>query len=172
MFKKFLKIFYPKIYVDSIYDVPYKKFIKRGIKALVFDIDNTLIAFDMPEPDDNLIEFIAKLKEMGFAICLLSNNNETRVEIFNRKLQLPAISKARKPGLSGLKKAMALTGAKNSQTALIGDQVFTDVWCGNRLSVTTVLVKPVVNRDEWTIRLKRSLEVIVIKMYLKGRQKR
>ena len=167
-----LNRFYPKIYVDSIYDVPYKRLIQRNIEGLIFDIDNTLAPFDIDEPNDKLVKFIAKLKSMGFKICLVSNNKECRVQVFNKKLSLPVVAKAGKPKLSGIRKAIDMIGTECEKTALIGDQVFTDMWCGNRLSMTTVLVKPIANRDEFTVKLKRGLEKIVIRIYLKGRQKR
>ena len=160
---------FPKVYVDSVYHIPYKQLLQQNIEGLVFDIDNTLAPFDIAEPDDRLTELILNLKAMGFTICLLSNNSAARVDLFNKKLGLPAVAKAGKPKLSGIQKAMGLIGTKCEKTALIGDQVFTDMWCGNRLSMLTILVKPIANRDEFTVKLKRGLEKIVIEMYVKGR---
>ncbi|MDR2904288.1 MAG: YqeG family HAD IIIA-type phosphatase [Clostridiales bacterium] len=162
MFKRF----YPKTYLENIYQIDFARLKKNGVAGLIFDIDNTIAPFDIPEPDDRITDFFVKLTGMGFKVCLLSNNNEGRVALFNKKLKLFAIHSAGKPKLSGINKALGLLGTTPDQTVLIGDQVFTDIWCGNRKGIYTVLVKPIAQRDEWTVRLKRGAEKIVVKAYL------
>ena len=76
---------YPDIYVKSIENLPLKEFKRRGIKAIVFDIDNTIAPYDVAEPEPWAIGVLDRLREEGFKICLLSNNNEKRIKIFNRK---------------------------------------------------------------------------------------
>ncbi len=163
MFKRF----FPDIYVDSIFHIQYEKLIKENKKGLVFDIDNTLVPFDIPHPTEKIIKLFEDLKEMGFKICLLSNNNHNRVIKFNENLKLPAVSKARKPTLRGINEAIRLLGLNPTQVVQIGDQVFTDVWCGNRLGLYTVLVRPVAERDEFTVKIKRGVEKFVINIYEK-----
>ena len=160
-----LKRFFPQVYVDSIYDIAYEELLKQNIKGLIFDIDNTLAPFDVPTPDDRLIKFIQDLQQKGFKICLLSNNKQHRVDTFN-SLKLPAVAKAGKPKLTGVKTALSMLGTDSNNTVIIGDQVFTDVWCGNRMHMYTILVKPIAIRDEFTVKLKRGLEKIVIKIYM------
>jgi uncharacterized protein len=166
-----LKKLYPNIYVNSIYEIDYLKLQKKGIKNLIFDIDNTLAPFDIKEPDEALITHIKDLKFKGFNICLVSNNNKTRVEGFNQKLQLHAVHKAGKPKKSGLDRAVNYLGVNHEYIALIGDQIFTDVYGGNRLGIYTILVKPIEKRDEFTVKLKRGVESLVIKKYLKSKNK-
>jgi len=162
-----LEFFYPDMYVRNINTVPYEKLLEKNIKGLIFDIDNTLVPFDIPQPTEEIISFFENLKEMGFKICLFSNNNQARVEFFNENLGLPAIFKARKPSSKGIKKALMLLGTTKENTAIIGDQIFTDVWCGNRQNMITILVKPVATRDEFTVKLKRGIERIVVKSYVR-----
>lgn len=161
-----LNIFYPKIYAKDITTIPYEKLLNKNISALIFDIDNTLVPFDIPEATDDIVEFFNNLKTMGFKVCLLSNNNKNRVELFNKKLGVPAVYKAKKPMFKGINMALKLLETKEENTAIIGDQVFTDIWCGNRKKMVTILVKPVANRDEFTVKLKRGIESLVIKSYL------
>ena len=40
--------FYPREYVDSAYDIPYEEFYGRGIRGVIFDIDNTLVPHGAP----------------------------------------------------------------------------------------------------------------------------
>lgn len=162
-----LNTFYPKIYTKDIKTIPYEKLLEKKIKGLIFDIDNTLVPFDIPHASDDIIEFFEELKVKGFKICLLSNNNKNRVELFNKKLNLPAIYAAKKPMSIGLDKALKLLGTTYSNTAIIGDQVFTDIWCGNKKNMLTILVRPVANRDEFTVKLKRGIERIIVKSYVR-----
>ncbi|NLP46586.1 MAG: YqeG family HAD IIIA-type phosphatase [Epulopiscium sp.] len=165
-----LKRFFPDLYVSSIYEIPYHQLKDTKIKGLIFDIDNTLVPFDVTVGDAKLVDHFQFLTDIGFQICLVSNNSKERVRVFNKNLGVHAIYKAKKPLAKSFKKAMKMMNTIPSQTAIIGDQVFTDVWGGNRIGITTILVQPVVNRDEWITRIKRGLEQKVINIYLKQKK--
>ena len=162
-----LERFYPKEYREDITVIDYDSLRQKGIIALVFDIDNTIAPFDVAEPDNGIIDFFAGLAGKGFKVCLLSNNKKERVLLFNQKLKLHAIHRAGKPWKRGLRRALTLLEAGPGQAAIIGDQIFTDVWCGNRMGIYTVLVQPIAQRDEWTVKLKRGLEKLVVDHYMK-----
>ena len=156
------------MFVKSAFAVDYERLRRRrGIKALIFDIDNTIAPFDVADPPEEASAFLAGLKALGFRICLLSNGGRRRVERFNRGMGLHAVHRAGKPGPLGLRKALRLLRAGPRETALIGDQVFTDVLCGNIWGLYTILVRPVSGRDEFSVRLKRGIEKQVIRMYKK-----
>ena len=38
-----MNIFYPDIYAKNIFEIDYEKLKNKGIKCLVFDLDNTLV---------------------------------------------------------------------------------------------------------------------------------
>jgi len=163
-----LKNLFPDQYLDSVYSIDYDALQNAGITNLLFDIDNTLSPFDIADPYPETIELFANLQRRGFKIGLLSNNHHARVEAFNAELQIPCVAKARKPGRLGLTRAMEQLGANSSNTALIGDQVFTDVWCAKRNGLLSILVRPLSERDEPLVKLKRTLEKFVIRMYLRS----
>lgn len=165
-----LKFLFPDLYCPSIYDINYEMLLALKKKALLFDLDNTLEPFDVSRPSRKVVEHLQYLKSKGFLICLISNNQESRVKKFNEELGLPFVYKAKKPGKAGVGKALKLLGAKKEQAVLVGDQIFTDVWCGNRCGLFTVLVEPVAERDEFSVALKRGLEKKVIKYYLRRRE--
>ncbi len=162
-----LKRFYPMYYYDSVRHIDYDQLYKEGKNALIFDLDNTLAPFDIKEPDEDIISFIQGLKDKGFKVCIVSNNKGNRVQIFNEKLGLPIVAKAGKPKLAGISRAMTLVDAKKEECVMIGDQMFTDVWVGNRLGIVSILVKPIADRDEFTVKLKRGAEKIVFRQYQK-----
>lgn len=166
-----LERFYPNTYVRDIYNINYEKLYISGKTHLLFDLDNTIAPFDITEPNDKTIQLFKGLVDRGFKICIISNNKRKRVELFNEKLKLVIYPEAGKPKLAGIKKAIKSIEGRKSTTVIIGDQMFTDMWVGNRLGIYCILVKPIANRDEFTVKLKRGLEKLVLQQYLKSRNK-
>lgn len=166
-----IKKLYPTSRVQSVFEIDVAGLKAQGIKGMIFDIDNTLVPYDISDPTDELIAFFEKLKEEGMHICLASNNTQDRVIKFNEKLKVFAIHKAKKPSRRALYKAMEKMGLDKSEVVMIGDQVFTDVYAGNRAGVMTLLVTPVSEKDEWITKIKRGIERKVITHYEKNHRK-
>jgi hypothetical protein len=163
-----IKYFFPVQMADSVFDIDYDKFWEMGFKGLIFDIDNTLATFDSPLPCENVADLLRGLSHKGFSICFLSNNRRKRVEIFSEGLGYPHVWKAGKPMLRGIRRALGLLGLDKDKVLLIGDQLFTDCWVGKRAGIHTILTKPIADRDEWTVKLKRFPEKLVMKAYYKS----
>lgn len=69
---------YPDMYIKSIEYLPLKELKHRGIKALVFDIDNTISPYDVAEPDDWALGILNKIKSEApkFAFYLITMRKE------------------------------------------------------------------------------------------------
>lgn len=160
------------MYVKNFKTVPYNFLWEMGIRHLIFDIDNTLAVFTEKVPSNEVVDFLNALQNKGFTISFLSNNKANRVDVFTENLNFFAVGKAGKPRLFGINKVLDFHSAKPEETALIGDQIFTDVLCGNRAGVYTVLTRPLANIDEFTVKLKRFPERIVIKLLKRRVEKR
>jgi len=158
---------YPNEYVKTIHDINYDKLFQKGIRGIMFDIDNTLAAFDAPYPNREVIVLFDQLKVNGFEVCLVSNNSHKRVNKYNEKLKVTAFPRANKPLTINLRKAMKSMNTTNKQTVFIGDQLFTDVWAGNAIGFRTILVKPIQDKEQLITKVKRGLESILLKKYLK-----
>jgi len=159
MYKKLI----PDIIVENIYDINLDFLKEKRITSLVLDIDNTLVPQKSKFPDKMTIEWLEKVKKEGFKICLISNNTKRRVNEFKEKVGVPGIGWAIKPRKGAFKKALKILDAKPNETALIGDQIFTDILGGKRAGLYTILVKPL-SKDElgWT-KLMRKAEQHVLK---------
>lgn len=166
-----LEKFYPKKYIDSVYQFPFHDFYKRGIKGVIFDIDNTLVPHGSPA-DEKAVALFQMLKDLGMETCLLSNNKELRVSSFAGQVDSRYIYKAGKPSVKNYEKAMEWIGTDRKTTIFVGDQLFTDVYGANRAGVYSVLVKPIDPREEIQIILKRRLEAVVLHFYKLSRIKR
>lgn len=162
-----LERFFPDIYVKSVFELPLEALKKLGIRGLVFDIDNTVAPFDVAEPDEEIVELFAFLRKEGFKLCILSNNTKERVQLFNRRLGALAIHKGGKPCIKKLNRAMEIMGTTPKTTAMVGDQVFTDMWCGHRGGLLCIMTAPICNRDQLITKVKRGAERQVMKVYFK-----
>ena len=158
----------PDFYFDSIFQIPYEKLYDQNVRALIYDIDNTMAGYEEIRPPVKVVDLVNKLIDKGFKVGLLSNNNKKRVNSFNESMGLPMASKANKPLTSALGRVISEMGVHKSEAVIIGDQLFTDVWCGKRAGITTILVKPLTENDVLSVRLKRGLERRLLKNYLKG----
>lgn len=166
MFEKF----FPDDYKMSTYVIPFEKLYEEGMRGVIFDIDNTLVPHGAPA-DERAKKLFARLKDIGFSSCLISNNQEARVKMFNEEIQTNYIYNAHKPSTKNYKKAMEIMGTDCSNTIFVGDQLFTDVWGAKRTGIRNILVKPIHPKEEIQIVLKRYLERIVLHFYKKKQKK-
>lgn len=162
--------FYPKDYVDSAYEIPYEDFYKKGIRGVIFDVDNTLVPHGAPA-DERAVALFERLRGLGYATCLMSNNKEPRVASFAGQVKSRYIYKAGKPAVKSYRRAMQMMGTAEDTTLFVGDQLFTDVYGANRTGIYGILVKPIHPKEEIQIVLKRYLERIVLYFYRRDKNK-
>ena len=162
------KMFYPGEYLDSTYEIDFEKLYEEGYRGVIFDIDNTLVPHDAPA-DDRAKALFVRLKEIGFNTCLISNNKEPRVKMFNEEIGTKYVYDAHKPSTKNYCRAMAMMGTTGKNTIFVGDQLFTAVFGANRAGIRSILVPPIHPTEEIQIVLKRYLEKIVLKEYLKNK---
>ena len=163
-------MFFPDRYIASTYVIDFEKLYEEGVRGLIFDIDNTLVPHGAPA-DKRAIILFERLKAIGFKCCLISNNQEPRVAMFNEPIQVDYVYDAHKPSTKNYKKAMEIMHTDTSNTIFIGDQLFTDVWGAKRAGIRNILVKPIHPKEEIQIVLKRYLEKIVLHFYMKSKKK-
>ena len=162
-----LERFFPNYYTDKVSDLEIAFFTERKIKGIIIDIDNTLIDYYENITEDTL-KWIEEIKKSGIKILLLSNNNKDRVDRIGGRLGVDGIYYASKPRRKGFVSAMKKMELGNHEICVIGDQLFTDVYGGNRLNIFTILVKQVHERDIWITKFKRPLEKRIMTLYLKN----
>jgi len=117
----------------------------------------------MPLPDEKTAAWLKSLLDKGFGVYFASNNDEERVRIFAESVGVPYKAKALKPLGKYLKRACRQMGVTPRQTALVGDQLFTDIWGGNWLNMYTVLVNPISEIEDSFVKFKRRFEKIILK---------
>lgn len=158
--------FFPDDYISSIYRVDFEKLYSEGYRAILFDVDNTLVPHGAPA-DDAAKDFFDYLRGCGFKTFMISNNKEPRVQSFCKDVQGEGyIYLAKKPRVEGYLKAMEILGTDTSNTLFAGDQVFTDIWGANKAGLRSIMVLPIKKwHEEPQIVLKRFLEAVVMLFY-------
>lgn len=161
------KAIVPDLYVHSIYDIDFNRLQRRGIKAAIVDLDNTLVEANRPDPTPKLVSWLDQLQGMGFRVMIVSNNTRTRVSRFATPLQVPFIHHARKPLTGAFKKAMQHLEVKPEETVVIGDQLFTDVLGAKRMGLFAILVVPISKSEGFFTKINRLMERIVFRWMMK-----
>ena len=157
-----MDIFVPDMYQKSIYTINYKKLKKNGIKCLLFDLNNTLASYEIDYPDDKLRELMFDL-EHDFKVIIVSNSSKNRVRPFKEKLNIDSSFSSKKPFKKKYKKIMNLYNFKDTEIAMIGDELITDILGGNRMNFTTILVNGMSEEEPFHTRIVRKVERIIIK---------
>lgn len=159
--------FVPDVMFEYALDISPDFLIGRGIRAVILDIDNTLVTYGVAEPTEEVIAWIESLKKAGLGVAIASNNHAPRVELFNEKLGVFATCESKKPSARAVKAACAHFGVQPGETAVIGDQIFTDVWCARNAGSLAILVKPIPYPENLFFKCKRVLEKPFIRAYRK-----
>ena len=141
---------------------------QRGIALLLMDFDNTMLPYTTNVPSQELLDWLERMQAGGITLCIVSNSHKARVPAFSDAYDVSCVIRAAKPGTRGIREAMERFGAKQSDTALVGDQIYTDVLGAKRAGVTALIVKSIHNHTIW-LKLRHLLEVPVLAMARKRR---
>jgi len=141
-----MKKFYPTIYQKTIHDIKYQKLYHMGIRCLIFDLDNTIALIDQKKVDSKTKKLFKDLKK-DFRLVIISNSNRKRVEPYSKMLDCDFVASALKPLGYGYRKIRKKYHLKKKEIAMIGDQLVTDIFVGNRMTGCTVLVDPMGKKD-------------------------
>ncbi|MBR4387844.1 MAG: YqeG family HAD IIIA-type phosphatase [Prevotella sp.] len=136
MFKKY----YPYEYTEDVFCIDYAELYRRGYRAILFDIDNTLVAHGADSTEE-IDELFRKIHATGLKTLLLSNNNVQRIQRFNQNIGTAYIQEAGKPNPSCYLKALEMLGVEKQEAIVVGDQIFTDIYGANRAGLASILVK-------------------------------
>jgi uncharacterized protein len=140
--------FTPRECVAGLQDVDPAALSRRGIRGVLLDLDNTLVAWKRSELEPEMEEWVRAALADGLKICIVSNTwRRTRIHAIAEKLGVPYILRAWKPRRGSLRRAMDVIATRPSETAVIGDQIVTDVVGGNRIGAYTVLCVPMPGQE-------------------------
>ena len=134
----------PRGVYPSVTHIPPAALAARGIKLVLADLDNTLAPYGETCPSPEIRAWKAGLEAEGIALFLLSNSRKpARVKHYAETLGIPCQGHSRKPGTGGFFRAMEAMGRTPEETAMVGDQIFTDILGARRSGVLALMVEPI-----------------------------
>ncbi len=148
----------PDIYQKSIYTIDYSKLLSRGIKCLLYDLDNTIVPGHNTEPPAKAKDLFTSLKQKGFKVIIFTNSPKIRLKNFQTAFGVDGVANARKPFPKKLKKLLKDYNYTENEVAIIGDQLMTDIKVGNAVGITTILINPISEKDFFVTKLNRLRE--------------
>lgn len=158
-----MQLLLPKRSYNTIFDIPLLELYASGIRGIIFDLDNTLTEWNNPELSRKTTSWLESAAKIGFKMCFVSNNSDLRVREVADLVDIPFVARAGKPRRRSFRRAMELMGTKPEATAVVGDQIFTDILGGNRLGLFTILVSPISKHEFVGTRLVRVIEKQILK---------
>ena len=133
----------PRHLAESIYALTPELLAEHGVRLVLCDLDNTLAPYEESAPSPALVAWKEALETAGIALFVVSNSRKSRRCLdFCKKLGVPYVRHAGKPGTKGFRAALEQTGIPAEQAVMVGDQIFTDILGANRAGIASVLVHP------------------------------
>lgn len=125
-----------------------------GIEAVIFDLDNTLMANRGPSKAQislPIAQMLLALEKAGIPYIVVSNNSRRNyLNLAEALLKVPVLGPAHKPRRATLRRSVELLNRhplrqdkpllRPNQVALVGDRPLTDIWGANRLGFQAILV--------------------------------
>lgn len=141
--------FLPSVQTDALTDITEEYLQKKGIRLLMMDFDNTIVPYTTNIPTEQMTNWLETMNRSSIQLCVVSNSKNQRVQIFCKQYGLDCITHARKPFTDGICRCLEKYNIPPEESALVGDQIYTDTLGGNCAGVTSILVKAIYNHNIW-----------------------
>ena len=153
-----MALFMPRRLFHRVEEIAPAYLKQNGIRGVLLDVDNTLSPHGAPEPEEQACRWLKAVQKQGIEVIIVSNNTNARIAPFAQKLGLRFISMAAKPLPYGFLRAKKQLGMKRRELAVIGDQIFTDMFGANLAGMHAFLVEPIEPETSLRFRIKRRIE--------------
>ena len=145
----------PTFVVEAVYDLKAEDLLRHGIRAVLVDLDNTLIAWNNPDGTPEVRAWLDEMTIADISVVVVSNNKHSRVERAVARFGVDFVSRAMKPFTRGIDIAIERYGFDKDEVIMVGDQLMTDIRAAHRAGIQSVLVKPLVTSAAWNTKINR-----------------
>ena len=163
--------FLPKLRADKLTNITEEILAKRGIRLLMLDFDNTIVPYTTNEPTPEMESWLREMNASPVQLCVVSNSKRERVKVFCGKYGIDCITHAKKPFSKGIRECLDRYGIPAAQSALVGDQIYTDTLGANCAGVQSILIQAIDNHNIW-LKLRHVAEMPFILLAGKRRIKK
>ena len=148
----------PNIIIKELTDLTPQMLEEHGICFLMMDFDNTIVPYTTNTPTRKMQAWLEMMKDSSVGLCVVSNSKRPRVVEFCKTYGLACVTHAKKPFQRGIREAMDTYQLEEKTSALVGDQIYTDVLGANCANIQSILVKAIDNHTIW-LKLRHVLEL-------------
>lgn len=168
-----LRRFCPDYHIERIWDIDPKDLVAAGFCGVLLDLDNTLLPWKGSELPPETVAWIEACRAAGLKMCLVSNTrNVPRLRAIGERLNVEVVMPRRmKPAREGFQRALAHLNLSPSEVVMVGDQMFTDIWGGNRMGLCTIWVERVHHREFFGTKISRFFERVIMGILRRSERK-
>ncbi len=159
-----MNLLIPKKYVKDIFAIDYKELKQVGYQLVIFDLDNTIGDIKTLVCEKRISDFLNQIKK-EIPIIIASNSHKKRVLTFCKNIHCDKYYFSLKPTSRVLRKIKQKYNIEYDKMVIVGDQLLTDIFLGNRMGLLTILVDPKSKEDLKVTKLNRKIERIIKKKY-------
>lgn len=154
----------PDLDLNSVFDIDTEMLKNKGIEALFFDLDSTVMKSKSAKFSEKTLDFLNNLLQ-NFKVAIISNNNNPKyIEAAKSQVNFPVVGSAKKPDIKVLLKTCNEMKVSPEKSAFVGDRPLTDILCAKRAKMFSILVDSISKEEEAPIvRFVRKLERLTIK---------
>lgn len=154
----------PDYNLKRIFDINLTELKEAGVKAMLFDLDSTLMASKSGVYSEEIINWLNIVRKDFFIAVVSNNKNEEYINKVKQISDFPLLFKAGKPDTNAVKKFLQEHNLSEKECVLVGDRPLTDILCGKRLGCKTILVDSITcDTEAKIVRFVRALERLSIK---------
>lgn len=153
----------PDYNLKRIYDIDLHVLKTSGIKAMLFDLDSTLMASKSGYYSEEILNWLEIVKKDFFVGVVSNNKNQAYINKVKEVSDFPTLFCAGKPATDNVLVFLKENNLDVKECVLVGDRPLTDILCGKRLGCKTILVDSITADSEKPIvRFVRALERLTI----------
>lgn len=144
----------PWMRFERVENVPWELLAGQGVKAVLFDLENTLVPPGGPFTDEAR-EVVSRVRATGMQAAVVTNCSAAWVRETLTAEDVAFVAPAHKPGRDGFVDACRMLGVKPSSAVFVGDQMITDVFGAQRAGMRAILLEPRWRREAMSSRFQR-----------------
>lgn len=150
----------------SIKDINQNELLEKGVQAILFDLDSTVMASKSGVFDEYVLNLFENLAQ-NFCVAILSNNkNKDYILKAQQQCKIEVIGHANKPNPKTLLQYLVSKNIKPENAVMVGDRPLTDILAGVLAGTKTILVDSITRETEPKLtRFVRFLERLTIRKF-------
>ncbi|MFI5385498.1 MAG: shikimate dehydrogenase [Fimbriimonadales bacterium] len=161
--------FVPAHAAESLQAIDLDRLWSGGKRLILLDVDHTIVKWKAEEFSPEVLDWIARAKQMGFGLCIISNTRRPqRLQRLSEKLGIETVRGKFKPSRAMFRLALIKFKCTSDQAVMIGDQLITDILGANRAGINAIWVRKMEGKEFAGTKVNRLMERVLRSVIYKG----